>query len=150
MGFSAYEGPTFSQWDLAFLCLRRLSPAATYSMWRQCLAIPLLTQPSCDCGKQPKLLTTRTGFPCVQSRRREWLPACSPVAGVHIRIVRRNPPVTDDHNLSNQSERYRTRLGDNEFGFDHGSDNSIWLIATMKKKRCTVFKFVRPNLHRLK
>ena len=38
------------------------------------------------------------------------------VAGVHITTVRRNPPITDDHNLSNLSERYRTRLEDDDLG----------------------------------
>ena len=72
----------------------------------------------------------------------------SHVAGVHVKIVRRNPPVIDDHNLTNPSERYRTRLGDNELGFDHGSDNSTQVNWHHVLKRCTVvFKFGRPNLH---
>ena len=52
-------------------------------------------------------------------------------------IARRNPPVTDDHNLSNPSERYRTRLDHHEQGpsmtpFKH-MDASLTLCNALKK-----------------
>ena len=104
------EAPTFSQWDPAPCAATFLSCRSSFDVravknhfvLTQLLAIPL-QESFLRCGRKPNR-TTRTGSPCAQSRRREWLSAARGFqllarSGVHIKIVRRNPPVTDDHNL---------------------------------------------------
>ena len=87
----------------------------TTFMLSRTLAIPLLE--SFITLRQATKLNHAYRISVCSVKKARLASSLSLVAGVHIRIVRRNPPVTDDHNLSNPSERYRTRLGDNELGF---------------------------------
>ena len=135
--------------DPAFLCRRR--PFLPQHQSESSENHFVLTQPLCDsfagvflcCGKQPKSNHTYRISVCSVKKAR-MASSCSPVAGVHIRIARRNPPVTDDHDLSNPNERYCTRLGGNELGHSTSPFKHIRRFTdTMQCSRKTCTKLLR-------
>ena len=119
-----------------FLVPQHLSEGSeNHFVLKQPFVIPLLEYSCVAASNQNR--TTRTGFLCASSQ--EGANGFQLLRQSRVSIARRNPPVTDDHNLSNPSERYRTRLGDTELGpsmtpFKHISRFTDTMQCSKKKK----------------